>query len=102
MSAALEHAQWTELIGVNDFDHIVGSGIVVLILVAVSLKIKKHCSNNNSIVPSEEFSLTNFFEFLALDFLLDLLTGIFGSEEKAKKFLPLLSGSFLFIFSLSI
>ena len=51
MSAALEHAQWTELIGVNDFDHIVGSGIVVLILVAVSLKIKKHCSNNNSIVP---------------------------------------------------
>ena len=98
MSAALEHAQWTELIGVNDFDHIVGSGIVVLILVAVSLKIKKHCSNNNSIVPSEKFSLTNFFEFLALDFLLDLLTGIFGSEEKAKKFLPLLGGSFLFIF----
>ncbi len=98
MSAALEHAQWTELIGVNDFDHIVGSGIVVLILVAVSLKIKKHCSNSNSIVPSEKFSLTNFFEFLALDFLLDLLTGIFGSEEKAKKFLPLLGGSFLFIF----
>ena len=98
MSAALEHAQWTELIGVNDFDDIVGSGIVVLILVAVSLKIKKHCSNNNSIVPSEKFSLTNFFEFLALDFLLDLLTGIFGSEEKAKKFLPLLGGSFLFIF----
>ena len=89
MSAALEHAQWTEIIGVNDFDHIVGSGIVVLILVAVSLKIKKHSSNNNSIVPSEKFSLTNFFEFLALDFLLDLLTGIFGSEEKAKKFLPL-------------
>ena len=52
MSAALEHAQWTELIGVNDFDHIVGSGIVVLILVAVSLKIKKHCSNNNSISTS--------------------------------------------------
>ena len=51
MSAALEHAQWTELLGVSNFDHIIGSGIVVVILVAVSLKIKKHCLNNDSIIP---------------------------------------------------
>ena len=98
MSAALEHAQWTELLGVSNYDHIVGSGIVIGILIAVSLKIKNHCSNNNALVPSEKFSLTNFFEFLTLDFLLNLLTGIFGSEDKARKFLPLLGGSFLFIF----
>ena len=30
--------------------------------------------------------------------MLDLLTNIFGSENKARKFLPLLGGSFLFIF----
>lgn len=98
MSAALEHAQWTELLGVNNYDHIVGSCIVVVLLVAVSLKIKKHCSNNNALIPSEKFNITNFFEFLTLDFLLDLLTGIFGNEEKARKYLPLLGGSFLFIF----
>jgi len=98
MSAALEHAQWTELLGVSNYDHIVGSGIVVVILIAVSLRIKKHCSNNNALIPSEKFNLTNFFEFLTLDFLLDLLTNIFGSENKARKFLPLLGGSFLFIF----
>ena len=39
MSAALEHAQWTELLGVSNYDHIVGSGIVVVILIAVSLRI---------------------------------------------------------------
>ena len=98
MSGTLKHAQWTELLGVNEFDHIVGSGIVILILILVSLKIKNQCSKTDSLVPSKKFSLTNLFEFLTLDFLLNLLTGIFGTEEKAKKSLPLLGGSFLFIF----
>ena len=98
MSGTLKHAQWTELLGVNEFDHIVGSGIVILILILVSLKIKNQCSKTDSLVPSKKFSLTNLFEFLTLDFLLNLLTGIFGTEEKAKKYLPLLGGSFLFIF----
>ena len=98
MSGTLKHAQWTELLGVSEFDHIVGSGIVILILILVSLKVRNHCLNTNSLVPSKKFSLTNLFEFLTLDFLLNLLTGIFGTEEKAKKYLPLLGGSFLFIF----
>ncbi|MFL2631023.1 MAG: F0F1 ATP synthase subunit A [Thermodesulfobacteriota bacterium] len=98
MSGTLKHAQWTELLGVSEFDHIVGSGIVILILILVSLKIKNQCSKTDSLVPSKKFSLTNLFEFLTLDFLLNLLTGIFGTEEKAKKYLPLLGGSFLFIF----
>ena len=98
MSGTLKHAQWTELLGVNEFDHIVGSGIVIVILILVSLKIKNQCSKTDSLVPSKKFSLTNLFEFLTLDFLLNLLTGIFGTEEKAKKYLPLLGGSFLFIF----
>ena len=48
--------------------------------------------------PSPKFSLTTFFEFITLDFLLKLIADIFGSEEKARRFLPLLGGSFFFIF----
>ncbi len=98
MSAALEHAQWTELIGVNQYDHIIGSGIVVLFLILVSLKVRAKTTGDSSLVPSSKFSLSNLFEFLTLDFLLKLLTDIFGTEEKAKKYLPLLGGSFFFIF----
>lgn len=98
MSAALEHAQWTELIGVNQYDHIVGSGIVVLFLILISFKVRAKCTGDSSLVPSSKFSLSNLFEFLTLDFLLKLLTDIFGTEEKAKKYLPLLGGSFFFIF----
>jgi len=63
MSAALEHAQWTELLGVSNYDHIVGSGIVVVILIAVSLRIKKHCSNNNALIPSENLTLQTSLNF---------------------------------------
>ena len=98
MGAALEHAQWTELIGVNEYDHVIGSLLVVTFLLLVSLRVRSQSTNNNSLVPSPKFSLTNLFEFLSLDFLLKLLTDIFGSEEKAKKLLPLLGGSFFFIF----
>ena len=98
MGAALDHAQWTELIGVNEYDHVIGSLLVVTFLLLVSLRVRSQSTNNNSLVPSPKFSLTNLFEFLSLDFLLKLLTDIFGSEERAKKLLPLLGGSFFFIF----
>ena len=35
MGAALEHAQWTELIGVNEYDHVIGSLLVVAFLLFV-------------------------------------------------------------------
>ena len=98
MGAALEHAQWTELIGVNEYDHVIGSLIVIMFLLLVSLKVRSKSTGEKSLVPSQKFGLTNLFEFLTLDFLLKLLTDIFGSEEKAKKLLPLLGGSFFFIF----
>ena len=37
MGAALEHAQWTELIGVNEYDHVIGSLLVVNFLVVFDL-----------------------------------------------------------------
>jgi len=70
----------------------------VLFLILVSLKVRAKTTGDSSLIPSSKFSLSNLFEFLTLDFLLKLLTDIFGTEEKAKKYLPLLGGSFFFIF----
>ena len=59
MGAALEHAQWTELIGVNEYDHVIGSLLVVAFLLLVSLRVRSQSTNNSSLVPSPKFSLTN-------------------------------------------
>jgi len=100
--SGLEHAQWTELLGVSEYDHIIGAAIVVIILVIISFKVKKKCAESSqskeSLAPSPKFSIVTFFEFITLDFLLKLIADIFGSEEKARRFLPLLGGSFFFIF----
>ena len=94
---ALEHAQWTELLGINKFDHIVGSIIVVIFLLIVCFQIKRQHSQSDPLVPPSKLSLTTFFEFLTLDFLLNLLVNIFGTEKQARRFFPLLAGSFFFI-----
>ena len=54
MGAALEHAQWTELIGVNEYDHVIGSLLVVTFLLLVSLRVRSQ-STNNSLFLSENF-----------------------------------------------
>ena len=94
---ALEHAQWTELLGVSNFDHVIGSVIVIAFLMIACFQIKKQYSESGSLVPSPKLSIATFFEFLTLDFLLNLLINIFGTEEKARRFFPLLAGSFFFI-----
>ncbi|MEE2975757.1 MAG: F0F1 ATP synthase subunit A [Thermodesulfobacteriota bacterium] len=100
--SGLEHAQWTELLGISEYDHIFGSVLVVTLLIFFSLRVRKRCleatEDKASLTPSPKFSLTTFFEFITLDFLLKLIADIFGSEEKARRFLPLLGGSFFFIF----
>ena len=100
--SGLEHAQWTELLGINQYDHIFGAVLVVSLLILFSLKVRKKCLeaavDKNSLAPSPKFSITTFFEFITLDFLLKLISDIFGSEEKARRFLPLLGGAFFFIF----
>ena len=92
----------TELLGINQYDHIFGAVLVVSLLILFSLKVRKKCLeaavDKNSLAPSPKFSITTFFEFITLDFLLKLISDIFGSEEKARRFLPLLGGAFFFIF----
>ena len=63
MGAALEHAQWTELIGVNEYDHVIGSLLVVTFLVLVSLRVRSQSTAEKSLIPSPKFGLANLFEF---------------------------------------
>jgi len=79
------------------YDHVLGAVLIVALLVFAGLKVKKNVSKEESVLPAARLTLTNIFEVLVLDFLLDLLTSIFGSRSQAERFLPLLGTSFIFI-----
>lgn len=93
----MEHYSWFTLLGLGQYDPVFGAILVVLFLIFAGLKIKKSLSNKDSILPDERFSIRNIFEILTIDFLLDLLTGVFGSRHHAKIYFPLLATTFLFI-----
>ncbi len=63
--SALEHAQWTELLGVSEYDHIIGAAIVVIVLIIISFKVKKECAESSqtkeSLAPSTKFSIRLLF-----------------------------------------
>lgn len=91
------HFSWFTLIDLIEYDHILGAFVVILFITIISLKAKKHYAKDSSVIPDEKPSMNNFFELLGLDFLFDTLENVMGSREKAKKYFPLLAGSFFFI-----
>jgi len=93
----MEHFSWFTLFGLERYDHILGAILVVLFLTFASYKIKNNLSKGESVLPDEKISLRNIFEILTIDFLFDLFENIMGSRDKAKKYLPLLGASFIFI-----
>ncbi|KRT66902.1 MAG: ATP synthase F0 subunit A [Candidatus Dadabacteria bacterium CSP1-2] len=93
----MEHFSWFTLFGLGKYDPILGAILVVLFLIFAGYKIKKNLSKENSILPEEKFTLRTIFEILTIDFLLDLITSMMGSREKAKRYFPLLGTSFMFI-----
>ncbi len=93
----MEHFSWFNLIGLGKYDHILGAVLVVILLVLAGLRIKKILSTRDNTLPDDKLSVKSVFEILTLDFLLGLLTGILGSQEKARKYLPLLGTAFIFI-----
>lgn len=93
----MEHHSWLKLLGLGEFDHIIGLILVVAFFAATGAAFKKSVSADKSPLPSEKVSFRNFVELLGIDFLLDMLTNILGSREKAKHYFPLLAGSFFFI-----
>lgn len=93
----MEHFSWFTLVGLDKYDYIIGSILVLLFLTYAGFKITKKLSKEGSVLPDEKFSLTTIFEILTIDFLFDLFTNVLGSSEQAKKYFPLLGASFFFI-----
>lgn len=98
----MEHFSWFTHLNLIQYDHILGSILILIFLGVVGYKLKKKLSNDSSILPDSCPSSSNFFEIVGLDFLFDLLENIFSSREKAKKYFPLLGGAFFFILFLNL
>ncbi|MCY3986003.1 MAG: F0F1 ATP synthase subunit A [Candidatus Dadabacteria bacterium] len=93
----MEHFSWFSLAGLIKYDHILGAVLVVLFILFIGLRVKKHYSREESVIPEEKLSINIFFELVGLEFFFNTIENIFGSREKAKKYFPLLAGSFFFI-----
>lgn len=91
------HFSWFTLVGMDKYDYILGSILVLIILTLAGLSIRKALSKKDAVLPEEKFSLRTIFEILTLDFLFDLFTNMLGSKKQAKKYFPLLGASFFFI-----
>lgn len=91
------HFSWFTLLGLDKYDYILGSILVVILLLLAGLKIRHILSRDDSVLPDEKFSIRTIFEILTIDFLFDLFTNMLGSREKAKRYFPILAGSFFFI-----
>ncbi len=93
----MEHFSWFTLIGLGQYDYILGSLLVLTLLLLAGIKIRGALSRSGSVLPDEKLSVNNIFEMLTIDFLFDLFANVLGSREKAKRYFPLLGGSFFFI-----
>lgn len=98
----MEHFSWFTLIDLIEHDHILGAILVLLILTAIGLVLRSKLSQDSAVVPDANVSFNNFFQVIGLDFLFDIFENIFASREKAKKYFPLLAGSFFFILFLNL
>ncbi|NIT14434.1 MAG: F0F1 ATP synthase subunit A [Candidatus Dadabacteria bacterium] len=91
------HYSWFTHLDLIHYDHIFGAVIVFILLFLAAKKVQYNISKSDTVVPAEKFTLTNIFEILTIDFLLNLLAGIFGSKKAAKTYFPLLATSFFVI-----
>ena len=90
----MEHFSWFSLAGLIQYDHILGGVLVLLFILFIGLRVTKHYSREESVIPEEKPSMNIFFELVGLEFLFNTIENVFGSREKAKKYFPLLAGSF--------
>jgi len=91
------HFSWFTLLGLDKYDYILGSILVLILLALAGLKIKKALSSDDSVLPDDKFSIRTIFEILTIDFLFDLFTNMLGSRKNAKLYFPILGASFFFI-----
>ena len=98
----MEHFSWFTLINLIEHDHMLGAVLVLLIITAIGIVLRSKLSEDSAVVPDANISFNNFFQVIGLDFLFDIFENIFGSRERAKKYFPLLAGSFFFILFLNL
>jgi len=98
----MEHFSWFTLLNLIELDHMLGAVLVLLMLTAIGFKLRSKLSADSAVIPDSNISFSNFFQIIGLDFLFDIFENIFGSKEKAKKYFPLLAGSFFFILFLNL
>jgi len=98
----MEHFSWFTIIDLIEHDHMLGAVLVLLILTAIGLVLRTKLSADSAVIPDSNISFSNFFQIIGLDFLFDIFENIFGSKEKAKKYYPILAGSFFFILFLNL
>ncbi len=91
------HYSWFTHLDLIKYDHLFGMIIVVVLLLLAALKVRHNIAKSDTVLPGEKFTLTNIFEILSIDFLLNLLAGIFGSKKAARTYFPLLATSFFVI-----
>jgi len=84
------HFSWFTLLGLDKYDYILGSILVLILLALAGLKIKKALSSDDSVLPDDKFSIRTIFEILTIDFLFDLFTNMLGSRKNAKLYFPIL------------
>ncbi len=93
----MDSFSWFSLVGLLDYDHILGAGLVILFILVIGLRVRSHYAKEESVIPEEKLTMNVFFELLGLEFLFSMIENVFGSREKAKKHFPLLAGLFFFI-----
>lgn len=104
----MEHSSWfgflLEKFGLNYHipDHVIGTVFVLILIAVIGVGLKKRLSKESAIIPDSKVSLNNIFQVVCLDFLFSIFEDIFHSKEKAKKYFPLLAGSFVFILFLNL
>ncbi|HSG32229.1 MAG TPA: F0F1 ATP synthase subunit A [Thermodesulfobacteriota bacterium] len=91
------HFSWFTHLDLIKYDHLFGMVIVLVLLLLAALKVRSKIVNSDTVLPGEKFSLTNIFEILSIDFLLNLIAGIFGSKKAARTYFPILATSFFVI-----
>ena len=67
----MDHFSWFTLLGLDKYDYILGSILVLILLALAGLKIKNILSNDDSVLPDDKFSIRTIFEILTIDFLFD-------------------------------
>ena len=93
----MEHYSWFTLLNLGRYDHVLGALLVVLFLVYAGFVVRRNVKKSDAVLPEAKPTLTNVFEMLTLDFMLNLFASVFGSREAARRYLPLLGATFVFI-----